>query len=92
MDAVVLERADHFQAGAIADVCQAWVGVAAEIALEHPAVGRPVEECPPSFELTHAGGRFLSVQFRHPRVVQVLPTAHRVSEVDLPVVALVHVA
>ena len=47
VDAVVLERADHLEAGAIADVCQARIAVAAEVALEDPAVLRPVEDARP---------------------------------------------
>ena len=33
MDAVVLQRADHFETGAVADVRQAGIPVPAEIAL-----------------------------------------------------------
>ena len=33
MNAVILQRADHFQAGAVADVREARIAVSAEIAL-----------------------------------------------------------
>jgi hypothetical protein len=46
---------------------------------------------PPRLELAHAIRRLLRVQLRHPPAVDVLAAAHRVGEVDLPVVAIVHV-
>ena len=91
MDPVILERADHLEAGAIADVGEARVLVAAEIALEDAAVRRAIEERAPRLELADAIGRFPGVQFRHPPVVDVLAAAHRVGEMDLPVVAFVDV-
>ena len=47
VDAVVLQRADHLQAGAIADVRQPRVAVAAEVALEDAAVLGAVEDARP---------------------------------------------
>ena len=91
MDAVILERADHLEAGAIADVRQARILVPAEIALEDPAVRGAVEDRAPRLELAHAIGRFPGVQLRHPPVVDVLPAAHGVGEVHLPAVAIVDV-
>ena len=91
VDAVVLQRADHLEAGAIADVRQARILVAAEIALEDAAVGRAIEQRAPGLELAHAIGRFLRVQLGHPPVVHVLAAAHRVGEVHLPAVAVVDV-
>ena len=91
MDAVVLEGADEFEAGAVADVGEARVLVPAEVPLEDAAVGRAVEDGAPGFELADPGRGFLRVELRHPPVVDVLPAAHGVGEVDLPVVALVHV-
>ena len=91
VDAVVLERPDHLEAGAVADVRQPRVPVAAEVALQDAAVGRPVEDRAPRLELAHALGRFLGVQLGHAPVVQVLAAAHRVGEVHAPVVAIVDV-
>ena len=91
VDAVVLQRADHLQAGAIADVREARIPVAAEIALQDSAVGGAVEERAPGLELADAVRRFLRVQLRHPPVVDVLAAAHRVGEVHLPAVAVVDV-
>ena len=89
--AVILQRADHLQPGAIADVREARIFVAAEISLQNAAVFRAIENRAPGLELAHPRGRFLGVQLRHPPIVDVLPAAHRVGEMDLPVVAVVHV-
>ena len=91
VDAVILERADHLEAGAIADVGEARILVAAEIALQDAAVGRAIEQRAPGLELAHAIGRFPGVELRHPPVVHVLAAAHRVGEVHAPAVAIVHV-
>ena len=91
VDAVVLQGADHLQAGAVADVGQARVAVAAEVALQDAAVLGAVEHRAPGFQLADAVGRFLGVQLGHAPVVDVLAAAHGVGEMDLPVVAFVHV-
>ena len=91
VDAVVLQRADHLQAGAIADVGEARVAVAAEVALQDAAVLGAIEDRAPGLELAHAIGRLLGVQLGHAPVVEVLAAAHRVGEVDLPAVAVVDV-
>ena len=91
MDAVILQRADHLEAGAVADVREPRIAVAAEVALQDPAVRRAVEDRAPGFELAHAIRRFLGVQLGHAPVVDVLPAAHRVGEVHLPAVAVVDV-
>ena len=92
MHRVLLERADHLEAGAVADVREARVAVAAEVALEDAAVLRAVEERAPLLELVHAVGRLLRVDLRHAPVVEDLAAAHGVAEVDLPVVLRVDVA
>ena len=91
VDAVVLQRADHLEAGAIADVSQSRILVTAEIALEDAAVRRAIEQRAPCLELAHAIGRFLGVELGHPPVVQVLAAAHRVGEMHLPAVAVVDI-
>src|SRR5207244_833428 len=58
MDAVVLEGANHFQAGAIADVRKARIAMAAEVALQDAAILGAVKDCPPFLQLTDAVGRF----------------------------------
>ena len=91
MDALILQRANQLEAGAIADVREPGIAVTAEVALQDPAVSRPIEHRAPRLELADAVGRFLRVQLRHPPVVDVLSAAHRVGEVDLPAVAVVDV-
>ena len=91
VDPVVLERADHLEPGAIADVGEARVAVAAEVTLQDAAVLGAIEDRAPGLELAHAIGRLLGVQLGHPPVVQVLAAAERVGEVHLPAVAIVDV-
>ena len=91
MHAVVLQRADHFQPGAIADMREARIFVAAEISLQNAAVFGAIEDRAPGFEFAHAVGRFLGVQFGHAPIVDVLPAAHGVGEMDLPVVAVIDI-
>ena len=91
VDAVVLQRPDHLEARAIADVREARILVAAEVALEDAAVRRAIEERAPGLELADAIRRFPGVQLGHPPVVDVLAAAHRVGEMHLPAVAVVDV-
>ena len=92
VDAVILQRPDQFQARAVADVREPRIAVAAEVALADEAVLGAVEHRAPLLELAHAIRRLLGVELGHAPVVDVLAAAHRVREVDLPVVAIVHVA
>ena len=60
-DGVVLQGADHLEAGAVSDVRQPRVPVTAEITLENEAVLGAVEQRAPLLELEHALGRLLRV-------------------------------
>jgi hypothetical protein len=91
VDALVLQRPDHLEPGAIADVRKAWIAVPPEVALEDPAINRPVEHGAPGFELAHPVGSLACVELGHPPVVDILSAAHRVREVHPPAVAIVHV-
>ncbi len=91
VDAVILQRADHLEAGAVADVREARIAMAAEIALQDAAVLGAIEQRAPGFQFAHAVRRFLGVQLGHAPVVEVLAAAHGVGEMDAPVVAIVHV-
>ena len=91
-DDLLLQGADDLQAGAVADVGQPRVGVAAEVALADPAVLGAVEQRAVGLQLPHPVGRLLGVQLGHPPVVEELSAAHGVAEVDLPVVLRVGVA
>ncbi|CAB4872841.1 unannotated protein [freshwater metagenome] len=83
---LLLERADHLKAGAVADVRETRVLVAAEVALADLALGRAVEQGAPRLELPDALGRLLRMQFRHAVVIQELAAAHGVAEVDIPAI------
>src|SRR5207249_8717395 len=91
MDAVVLQGSNHLEPGAVADVSQSRVLVPAEVPLKYAAIGGAIEDCSPRFELTHSRRRFPGVKLSHSPVVDVLAPAHRVGEMDLPVVALVYI-
>ena len=89
---LLLHRADQLEPGAVTDVRQPRVGVPAEVALADPAVRGAVEQRAVGLQLPDAVGRLPGVQLGHPPVVEELPAAHGVAEVDLPVVVRVRVA
>src|SRR5579859_1732360 len=91
MHTAILQSANHLEAGAIANVAEASVGVAAESALENRAVIRAIEKRAPLFEFADAVGRFLGVELSHAPVVEKLSAAHGVAEVRLPAVGGIHV-
>ena len=86
VDGVLLQRADHLEAGAVTHVREPRVAVTAEVALEDEPVLRAIEERAPLLELEHPVRRFLRVQLGHPPVVEELSATHGVAEVDPPVV------
>jgi hypothetical protein len=92
VDAVVLQRADHFQSGAVAHVRQARIAMAAEVALQNFSVFGAIEHRAPGFQFPDACRSFLGVQLGHAPIVEILAAAHGVGEVHAPVVAIVHVA
>ncbi len=71
---------------------QPRIFVPAKIALQNAAVFGAIEQRSPGFQFAHAVRCFLGVQLRHAWVVQVLPAAHGVREMDAPVISVVHVA
>jgi len=84
--ALVLQHADHFEASAVAHVCQAAVGMPAEGPLVDAPVGRAIEQRSPRLELVDAVWGFLRVDLRHAPVVVHLAAAHRIAEMHAPVV------
>ncbi len=92
LDEVVLETADHFQAGAITDVAKPAVRMGAKGPLQHAAVGGPVEDRAVGLQLVDAIRRLAGMKLRHPPVVDHLTAPHRVLEMNLPVVLRVEVA
>ena len=91
MDAVVLKRADQFETGAVADVSETWITMAAEISLEYLAVFCPVENGSPGLEFANAVRGLFGVELGHSPVVDVLAAAHRVGKMDLPIVAVIDI-
>ena len=91
-DGALLQGPDHLQAGAVADVGEAGVLVAAEVALRDQPVVGAVEQGAPVLQLHDPLGSLLGVQLGHPPVVEHLPATHGVAEVHLPVVLGVDVA
>jgi hypothetical protein len=91
VDAVVLQRADHLEAGAVADVGEARVAVAAEVALQDAAVGRAVEEAPhASSSRTRSGASWACssaisgwLTYWPPRMVSAKCTRQAVAVVDV---------
>jgi hypothetical protein len=81
---LLLHGADDLQAGAVADVREPRIGVAAEVALADPAVLGAVEQGAVGLEFPHPVGGFPGVQLGHPPVVEELAATHGVGEVDLP--------
>ncbi len=91
VNAVILQSADHFQAGAIAHMREARIFVAAKIALQNPPVLGAIEDRAPGLEFAHPRRRFPGVQLGHAPIVDVLPAPHGIGEMDLPIVAIVDV-
>ncbi len=91
MDAVILQCADHLEAGAVSDVREPRRGMPAEVPLQDPSVLGAVEDRAPVLELADAVGGLLRVELGHAPVVEQLPAEHRVLEVDLPGIVGVHV-
>jgi hypothetical protein len=83
---LLLQGPDQLETGPVPHVGQAGVAMATEVALEDQPVLGPIEEGAPLLELADSVGGLLGVQLSHPPVVEHLPAAHGVAEVDLPVV------
>ena len=92
MDAMILERADQFEPGSVADVSKPRITMAAKITLKDLAVLSPIEDSSPRLKFSNAVRRLFRVQLRHTPVVDVLAAAHSVREMDLPVIAVVDVS
>ena len=91
MDAMILQRTDHLQAGAIANMRQPGIAMPAKIALQNAAIAGAIEQRAPGFEFAHTGRSFLGMQLRHAPVIQVLTAAHGVGKVNAPAVSIVHI-
>jgi hypothetical protein len=87
----ILQGANHFQACAITDVHEPFVGVAAKRTLHNVAVGSAVKQCAPLLKFAHAVGGFLRVELGHTPVIQKLAAAHGVAKVRLPAIRGVYI-
>src|SRR2546423_8198834 len=92
LDDAILQTANHFQAGAVADMAQSPIRMGAKRTLQNATIGGPVEDCPVGLEFVDAFRGLASMQLGHPPVVDQLAAAHRVLEVDLPIVIRIDVA
>ena len=91
LDAAILQRTNHFEAGAVAYVTEALEGVAAKGALKNVAAFGAVEQGAPLFEFANAIGGLLSMKLGHAPVVQKFSAAHRVAKMRFPTVGSIHV-
>ena len=89
--AAILQGANELEAGAVADVRETRVGMAAERPLQDAAIAGAVEDGAPLLQLAHPVGRLLGVELGHARVVEPVATDHRVAEVRGPAVAVIDV-
>src|SRR5204862_3398700 len=80
LDAAVLQRADHLQPGAVADVAQALESVSAKSALQDSPIFGAIKKRSPLFQFADPVGCLLCVQLSHAPVVEKLSAAHRVAE------------
>src|SRR5207249_2073307 len=88
---VVLQCSDHFEARTIAHVRESWIFVATEVPLQNATILRAIEHRAPRLEFSHTSRRFLRVQLGHSPIVDVLPAAHRIREMHLPVVTIIDI-
>src|SRR6185437_7821840 len=87
----ILQRANDLESRAIANVRKTRVLVTAEVTLKNPSVGSSVENRAPRFQFAHAVRCLARMQLGHAPVVEILPAAHGIGKVNLPVVSLVGV-
>ena len=89
---MVLQGAEHLETGAVADMGQARIAVAAEVPLKNLAILGAVKHRAPRLELAHARRRLARMMLGHDGIVEVATAAHGVCEVDFPTVAVVDIA
>src|SRR5437667_9568285 len=91
LDAAILQRANHFEASAVAHVTKPLERVPAKGTLQDVSAFGAVEESAPLFEFANAIGGLLSMKLGHAPVVQKFSAAHRVAKMSLPTVGGIHV-
>src|SRR5215471_4541285 len=91
MDSMVLQCADHLEAGAVPDMRQPGIAMPTEITLEDPPIVCTIEKGTPCFQFADACRCFLGMQLSHPPITQVLAAAHGVGKVNAPTIPVVHI-
>ncbi len=91
MNAVILEGANQFQPRAVAHVRESRIAMSSEVSLKYATVRGAIKDRAPGFKLAHSVGRFSGVKLGHAPVVDVLASAHRVGEMNSPVIALIYI-
>src|SRR5690606_39563626 len=64
--------------------------VASKVTLQNLPIGRAIKQGSPGFQLSNARRCFPGMQLSHPPVIQILTSAHGVSEMHLPVITLIY--
>src|SRR5687767_13142836 len=91
MYAMVLQGADQFETGAVSNVCKPRIAVTAKVPLQDLPVLGAVKDGSPRLKLSDTLRGLFCVDLRHSPVVDILAAAHRVAEMDLPVVSVVDI-
>src|SRR5918912_793698 len=89
--AMVLQGPDHLQSGAISYVRQPGISVSSEVPLQNAPILRPVEDSTPRLQFFHAIWSFFGMQLGHAPLIDILAAAHRIGEMDPPIVAIIHI-
>src|SRR5258707_6848487 len=71
---------------------QPWIPMPPKIPLQNPSVCGPIKHRSPAFQFTHPSGCFLRVQLGHSPIIDVLSAAHRIREMNPPVIAIVDIS
>src|ERR1044071_8880136 len=91
MNTPVLQGADHFEAGAVADVTESLEGVPPKRSLQDVAITGAVKQRAPLLQLMDPLWSLLRMNLGHAPVVQKLAAAHRVAEVRAPIIGPIYV-
>ncbi len=87
VDGMVLQGANHLQAGTVANVRQAWIAMPTKVALQDAPVFRAVEQRTPFLQQIDFRWRLLGMQLGHAPVIEHLAATHGIAEMRLPVIA-----
>ncbi len=91
VDAVVLERADQFEPGAIADVSETWIFVAPKLRWRMRPSGVRSKTAPQASSSRTRSGASRACSSAMRQLLTYSPAAHGVGEVDAPIVPVIHI-